>query len=107
MELRNKKDLIEQFVDSVSVGAKVDAEWAHFITARKTEELDQLIAEEATNSGSAPTPVEVAQKPNAAKASFSFIDCAQKVLEEFGDKKPMHYNTTRRSPTRPLRKDGW
>jgi len=46
---------------------------------------------EATNSGSAPTPVEEAQKPNAAKASLSFIDCAQKVLEEFGDKKPMHY----------------
>jgi len=49
--LRNKKDLIEQFVDSVSVGAKVDAEWAHFITARKVEELDQIIADEGLNAG--------------------------------------------------------
>lgn len=49
--LRNKKDLIEQFVDSVSVGTKVDAEWAHFITARKAAELDQLIADEGLNAG--------------------------------------------------------
>ena len=34
--------------------------------------------------------VEEAPKPSAANAGFSFTDCAQKVLEEFGGKKPMH-----------------
>jgi type I restriction enzyme, R subunit len=48
--LRNKKDLIEEFVDSVSTAAKVDAEWLAFIAARKAEELDQIIADEGLNA---------------------------------------------------------
>ncbi len=35
--------------------------------------------------------VQEAPKPSPASAGFSFTDCAQKVLEEFGGKKPMHY----------------
>ncbi len=44
-------------------------------------------------SGAVPVSVDVeeAPKPSAANAGFSFTDCAQKVLEEFGGKKPMHY----------------
>lgn len=33
--LRNKKDLIEAFVDSLSVDGAVDAEWQTFITTRR------------------------------------------------------------------------
>ncbi|MBS3974514.1 MAG: type I restriction endonuclease subunit R [Actinobacteria bacterium] len=47
--LRNKKDLIEQFVDSVSVNAKVDVEWIAFIATKKAEELDRIIADEGLN----------------------------------------------------------
>lgn len=47
--LRNKKDLIEQFVDSVSTNAKVDAEWANYIAAKKVEELNRIIEEEKLN----------------------------------------------------------
>ena len=45
------------------------------------------------SSGAAPAPaaVEDTPKPPSVNAGFSFIDCAQKVLEEFGGKKPMHY----------------
>ena len=48
--LRNKKDLIEQFVESVSAAATVDAEWAEYITTRKTIELEQIIADEGLNA---------------------------------------------------------
>jgi type I restriction enzyme R subunit len=48
--LRSKKDLIEQFVDSVSTSAKVEAEWLAFIRARKAEELDQIIADEGLDA---------------------------------------------------------
>ncbi len=48
--LRNKKDLIEQFVDSVSTKAKVDAQWQAFVAAKKVEELDRIIAEEGLNA---------------------------------------------------------
>ncbi len=44
--LRNKKDLIEQFVDSVSAKAQVDAQWQAFVAAKKAEELERIIAEE-------------------------------------------------------------
>ncbi|WP_419739586.1 type I restriction endonuclease subunit R [Ruegeria sp.] len=48
--LRNKKDLIEQFVDSVSANTRVDAEWAAFIAARKAAELDRIIANESLDA---------------------------------------------------------
>ena len=44
--LRNKRSLIEQFVDSVSNEAKVDAQWGAFVAATRVEELDRIIAEE-------------------------------------------------------------
>lgn len=46
LSLRNKKDIIEQFVDSVSVSAKVDVERVAFVTAKEAEELDQIITDE-------------------------------------------------------------
>lgn len=58
--LRNKKDLIEQFVDSVSATAKVDAQWQAFMAAKKVEELDSIITDENLN----------------AEATRSFIDNA-------------------------------
>jgi len=48
--LHNKRDLIEQFVDSVSVSSKVDAAWAPFIEAKKTEELNRIIEDEGLNA---------------------------------------------------------
>ena len=44
--LRSKKDLIESFVDSVSVSDKVDQAWVTFIRTKQKEELETLIAEE-------------------------------------------------------------
>ena len=38
-----------------------------------------------------PAAVEKTARPSSANAGFSFTECARKVLEEFGGKKPMHY----------------
>ena len=48
--LRNKKDLIETFVESVSMNGLVDSEWTAFIATKKAEELDQIIADEGLNA---------------------------------------------------------
>ena len=48
--LRNKKDLIEAFVDSLNTKAKVDAQWQAFVAAKKAEELERIIAEENLNA---------------------------------------------------------
>ncbi|MEK7259619.1 MAG: DEAD/DEAH box helicase family protein, partial [Pseudomonadota bacterium] len=58
--LRNKKDLIEQFVNSVSTKAGVDTQWQAFVTAKKAEELERIISEENLN----------------AEATRAFIDSA-------------------------------
>ena len=44
--LRNKKDLIEAFVDSVSVDGEIDEEWRAFVRARREAELDAIIEAE-------------------------------------------------------------
>lgn len=43
------------------------------------------------DNGEGPPEVNETPKPFSANAGFSFTNCAQKVLEEFGGKKPMHY----------------
>jgi type I restriction enzyme R subunit len=45
--LRNKKDLIEQFVDSLTVDADVDESWRAYVAAQRADELDQIIAGES------------------------------------------------------------
>ena len=47
--LRNKKELIEAFVERLSVTGSVDDEWGAFVAARQDAELTQLIADEGLN----------------------------------------------------------
>jgi type I restriction enzyme, R subunit len=44
--LRNKKDLIEAFVDSLSATSKVDIAWQEYVATKRREELDRIIADE-------------------------------------------------------------
>ncbi|MCF7820351.1 MAG: type I restriction endonuclease subunit R [Candidatus Pacebacteria bacterium] len=43
VELRNKKDLINQFISSLDVHSVVEKEWQEFIDGKKVEELEQII----------------------------------------------------------------
>ncbi|MDO5565556.1 MAG: type I restriction endonuclease subunit R, partial [Planctomycetia bacterium] len=45
IELRSKKDLIEDFIARLTPSSDVDKEWNHFVASRKTQELDSIIAE--------------------------------------------------------------
>ena len=44
--LRNKKDLIEAFVDSLTVDADVEGAWKAFVDAKRAEDLERIITEE-------------------------------------------------------------
>ncbi len=44
--LRNKKDLIEDFVDSITTDGEIDTEWRAFIEARRSAELEAIVAGE-------------------------------------------------------------
>ncbi len=43
VELRNKKDLINQFIASLDIHSAVDEDWNKFIEKKKIEELEQII----------------------------------------------------------------
>jgi len=47
VELRNKKDLINQFISSLDINSVVDADWQSFMNKKKVEELEQIIKTEA------------------------------------------------------------
>ena len=47
--LRNKKDLIEQFIASLTPATTVDDEWRKYVEEKKIEELNRIISEENLN----------------------------------------------------------
>lgn len=49
LELRNKKDLIEQFIQSLDISSSVDSDWIEFVEKKKKEELEKIIQEENLN----------------------------------------------------------
>jgi type I restriction enzyme R subunit len=46
VELRNKKDLINQFISRLDVHSMVDEDWHKFVDQKKMEELNQIIVNE-------------------------------------------------------------
>jgi type I restriction enzyme, R subunit len=46
IELRNKKDLINQFITSLDDNSAVDNDWKNFVKQRKEEELEDIIKNE-------------------------------------------------------------
>jgi type I restriction enzyme R subunit len=49
VELRNKKDLIEQFIASLEMQSSVDKDWEQFVEKKKIEELEKIIKDEKLN----------------------------------------------------------
>lgn len=71
--LRNKKDLIQQFVDSVSTATKVDAEWLAFIAVKRAEELDRIITDEGLNANATKAFVDNAFRDGAIQTTGTAI----------------------------------
>jgi type I restriction enzyme R subunit len=71
--LRNKKDLIENFVDSVSVDGQVDEEWRAFIAARREAELDAIIDGEGLRADAARAFVAAAFRDGSLRTSGTAI----------------------------------
>jgi type I restriction enzyme R subunit len=71
--LRNKKDLIEAFVDSVSVDGEVDEEWRAFIAARREAELTTIIETESLRPDETRAFVETAFRDGAIQTTGTAI----------------------------------
>jgi len=46
VELRNKKELIEQFISTINADSSIDDDWQSFVDTKKIEELDRIISDE-------------------------------------------------------------
>ena len=46
VELRNKKDLINQFIASLDIHSVVDEDWQKYVEKKRTEELEEIIKHE-------------------------------------------------------------
>ena len=71
--LRNKKDLIENFVDSVSATGEIDAEWRAFVDSRRKAELNQIIEDEKLKPDETVAFVEAAFRDGVIRTSGTAI----------------------------------
>jgi type I restriction enzyme R subunit len=82
--LRNKKDLIEEFVDSLSATAEVDAAWAAYISAKRTEELDRIIDEEGLDPDATRSFIDAVFRDGAVQPSGTAITKILPPVSRFG-----------------------
>ena len=71
--LRNKKDLIETFVDSLSATEEVDEAWRAFIANRRESELEQIITEENLRPDETRAYLETAFRDGALRTTGTAI----------------------------------
>ena len=74
VELRNKKDLIEQFISSLTPDATVDDSWEEFVKSKRIAELDRIIADENLDREGAYRFVQNAFRDGAVQTSGTAID---------------------------------
>jgi len=82
--LRNKKELIEQFVDSLTVDAEVDDEWQHFVARKRSEDLDQIIVEEGLNADATHAFMDSAFRDGALASTGTAITAVIPPTSRFG-----------------------
>jgi type I restriction enzyme R subunit len=83
--LRNKKDLILDFIDSLRVDASVTEEWKSYIDAKKKEELDKIIQEENLVPSETEKFINQAFKTGEIKESGTAIVKVMKPISMFGN----------------------
>jgi type I restriction enzyme R subunit len=71
--LRNKKDLIEAFVDRVSATGAVNEEWTTYVAARRAAELDKIIDDEGLRADETREYVERAFRDGVIQAGGTAI----------------------------------
>ncbi|HEY8885967.1 MAG TPA: type I restriction endonuclease subunit R [Candidatus Microsaccharimonas sp.] len=71
--LRNKKDLIEAFVDRVSATGAIDEEWTTYVAARRAAELDKIIEDEGLRADETREYVERAFRDGAIQTGGTAI----------------------------------
>ncbi|MFE5336083.1 type I restriction endonuclease subunit R [Isoptericola sp. NPDC056573] len=71
--MRNKKDLIEEFVDRLSLDDDVADEWRDYVAAKRDAELERIIAEENLKPGPTHQFIDAAFRDGAVRTTGTAI----------------------------------
>jgi type I restriction enzyme R subunit len=93
VELRNKKDLINQFISSLDVHSAVNEDWEKFIEEKKVEELDVIIKKEGLKRDATYAFIQNAFKDGAVPTTGTAIT---KIMQKMGRFSPDRERTKKR-----------
>ncbi|MGO2081762.1 type I restriction endonuclease subunit R [Glutamicibacter arilaitensis] len=85
--LRNKKDLIENFVDSISIDGSLDEEWQAYVNAQKEKELGEIVASENLKPAETDSFIEAAFREGAIRTSGTAITMVLPPVSRFSKDK--------------------
>ena len=84
MNLRSKKELIEDFVASVNADTDVDEAWEAFVKQRKQDDLNEIIASENLKADETAKFVDNAFRDGAIRTTGTDIDKILPAMSRFG-----------------------
>ena len=84
MQLRSKKELIENFVASVNADTDVASAWEAYVKQRKQDDLNEIIASEKLKAGETVKFVENAFRDGAIRTTGTDIDKILPAMSRFG-----------------------
>ncbi|MDD3429235.1 MAG: type I restriction endonuclease subunit R [Oscillospiraceae bacterium] len=84
MQLRSKKKLIEDFIETVNVGTEVNSDWQKFVQAQKETDLEALITDEKLKPEETRKFVDNSFRDGTLKTTGTDIDKILPPVSRFG-----------------------
>lgn len=84
LELRSKKELVDNFIATITVKTNVSKDWTEFVKAQQKKDLDALIDEENLNSEETKKYLSSAFRDGQIKTSGTDIDKIMPPVSRFG-----------------------
>ncbi|MGM9872680.1 MAG: type I restriction endonuclease subunit R [Muribaculaceae bacterium] len=94
MQLRSKKELIEDFVASVNADTDVDQAWEAYVKQRKQDDLNEIIASENLKADETSKFIENAFRDGAIRTTGTDIDKILPAMSRFGGGNRQHKKKT-------------
>ena len=84
MQLRSKKELIEDFVASVNTDTDIDAAWEEYVKQRKQDDLNEIITSENLKADETDKFMANAFRDGAMRTTGTDIDKILPAMSRFG-----------------------
>jgi type I restriction enzyme R subunit len=84
LQLRSKKELIQNFIETVNASTKVDEDWRKFVHERKEADIEALISEEKLKQKETRKFIENSFRDGSLKTTGTDIDKIMPPVSRFG-----------------------